>query len=305
MNIPSSLLMLLLAELAISLTLARPLSGGDWPQAVVLALLIMLLLRALIIAFIWGFSRCYASPAPRLSPLRWAQMLAEEYLAYVFTFTLLLPFERLWMRPDRLRPAREVILLVHGYGCSRGVWWKLRTELEAAGHVVATISLTPPLAGIDTLQAQLATRIAEVCQATGARQLQLVAHSMGGLVSRAYLKRHGTGRIAQLITLATPHRGSQLAHLGLGQNARQMQPQSAWLMALGEDGPDVPLISVRTSHDNFVTPQDNQQLAGARDIALIGTGHLALLYRHKTYLLLEQLLARQARPLAETDIETA
>jgi pimeloyl-ACP methyl ester carboxylesterase len=43
---------------------------------------------------------------------------------------------------------------------------------------------------------------------TGAERFDLVAHSFGGLVARAYLQKHGTGRVDRLITLGSPHKGA-------------------------------------------------------------------------------------------------
>jgi pimeloyl-ACP methyl ester carboxylesterase len=37
---------------------------------------------------------------------------------------------------------------------------------------------------------------------------------MGGLVARAYLARHGAGRVAKLVTMGSPHHGTSLARLG-------------------------------------------------------------------------------------------
>lgn len=46
------------------------------------------------------------------------------------------------------------------------------------------------------------------------RQVVIVAHSMGGLVARAYMNLKGGGsRVIKLITLATPHHGTPLASL--------------------------------------------------------------------------------------------
>jgi triacylglycerol esterase/lipase EstA (alpha/beta hydrolase family) len=47
---------------------------------------------------------------------------------------------------------------------------------------------------IDGYVEPLSRRIDEVCAAAGAEQVILVGHSMGGLVSRAYLRRHGNGK---------------------------------------------------------------------------------------------------------------
>jgi hypothetical protein len=43
---------------------------------------------------------------------------------------------------------------------------------------------------------------------TGAPKVDLVAHSFGGLVARAYLAKHGPDKVDRLITLGTPHKGA-------------------------------------------------------------------------------------------------
>ncbi len=50
---------------------------------------------------------------------------------------------------------------------------------------------------------------------TGRKKVVLVAHSMGGLVARAYLRRYGTGQVDKLITMGTPHRGAPKAYYAL------------------------------------------------------------------------------------------
>lgn len=56
--------------------------------------------------------------------------------------------------------------------------------------------------------------IAGVKQQTGAEQVDLIAHSMGGLISRYYIDRLMPERdVAQLIMLASPHGGSDCANL--------------------------------------------------------------------------------------------
>ena len=59
-----------------------------------------------------------------------------------------------------------------------------------------------------TLAAQLDREIEDFLQGAASGKLVLVTHSMGGLAARAYLKRHGSARVAKLITLACPHHGT-------------------------------------------------------------------------------------------------
>jgi len=217
----------------------------------------------------------------------------DEYLAFLLTFVLVIPFERLWMPADRLAPGKQPILLVHGYGCSRGVWWLLRRRLEAAGHTVASVSLAPPYISLGRLEPLLNQRIEEVCAATGSRQVTLICHSMGGLIARCYLARHGRDRVARLITLATPHMGSDLSRIGFGQNSREMTTGSLWLQDMAAERLAVPAVSLRNAYDNYVMPQDNQRLPGAQDIELPPVGHLAMLYDVRIARLLIELLQQK------------
>ena len=291
--VPISLLIWLALEIATYLFIGRQFLHADWPAALGGAFGGLLGIRAGINAITWVFGMALASPAPRLGFARSARLMWDEYLAFLLTFVLVIPFERLWMPADRLAPGKQPILLVHGYGCSRGVWWLLRRRLEAAGHTVASVSLAPPYISLGRLEPLLNQRIEEVCAATGSRQVTLICHSMGGLIARCYLARHGRDRVARLITLATPHMGSDLSRIGFGQNSREMTTGSLWLQDMAAERLAVPAVSLRNAYDNYVMPQDNQRLPGAQDIELPPVGHLAMLYDVRIARLLIELLQQK------------
>lgn len=209
------------------------------------------------------------------------KLFVEEWLAFLLIFYAVQPFERWWMGRDRLRrlaPGERPLLLIHGYRCNRGTWWRMRRALEAAGHCVATLNLEPVFGGVDDYVEPLRARIEEVLAVTGAAQLVVVGHSMGGLAARAYIARHGASRVARLITLGTPHHGSALAQLGWGRNAADMRPGSHWLARMHADGvaQTCPVTAIWSWHDNFVMPQAAQHLDGAENVELAGIGHLRL-----------------------------
>lgn len=275
-----SLLVYLIGELACYLAIAHLWFGASWPMAILAALGGLLGLRVGLLAITWAFASAYGD-GPPISFARWLRMVVAEYFAFLALFVVLVPFEWLWMGKDRLRPCGRPLLLVHGYGCSRGAWAWMRRRLEAAGYVVATVSLSPPTTSIDRLIPALARRVEEVCAVTGAEKLTLVAHSMGGLVCRGYLARFGAGKVDRLITVATPNFGTELARVGIGQSARQMELESPWLMAQAKEAPPVPTTSIRNAHDNFVLPSSKQRLPGAADVGLSEIGHLTLLFSEK------------------------
>lgn len=260
---------------------------------------VFLALHSAIVAASFAISRRHAFEAPpQLVPDFHTALLIvlREWLAYLALFVLIQPFDRLWMGKDATgRPpsGRVPVLLIHGYMCNRGTWWWLHRKLMAAGFVIGTINLKPPLGGIDAFAAQLHARVEALCAETGAKQLVLVGHSMGGLVARAYLRQNGAARVAKLVTLASPHHGTWLARYGLGRNAREMRPGSGWIRALEASDPGVPMLSIWTPTDNFVAPQDSSRLAGAREQIVPALSHLAMLF---SPLVLEILIGELAHP---------
>lgn len=222
-----------------------------------------------------------ASPPPGTQGLT-AGGVAGEWLAFVAAFVMFLPFSRWWMRSDavgRLDKGRTPILLVHGYMCNRGFWWWFRKKLRARGHAVATITLETPFSSIDRLAIELDRRIEALVAETGAAKVDIVSHSMGGLVTRAYLRRKGAARIRRFVALAAPHHGTVLARLGLGANARQMETGSAWLAELNQEPRlPIPVVAIWSTGDEVVAPQDSSRLAGAKEIVVAGMGHVAFAF---------------------------
>ena len=262
--------------------------GWTPAEAASLALSAFLGLRLFVVALTFTCMLAGSGAVPeelRIGPARALRMALEEYVGLILLFTVIQPFETFWLGPDRLTmaaAARPPLLLIHGYQCNRGFWFWLRPRLESAGWIVATHNLEPVWADIDSYADGIARRIDEVLAASGARQVILVGHSMGGPVSSAYLRRHGAGKVARVVTLGSPHQGTRLAVLGPGRNARQLRIGNPWLTALGAPGA-VPLpagsASIFSVHDNYVFPQEaGSTLEGARNVAIGGVSHLAMAF---------------------------
>lgn len=292
----------LLAYVALSVWLV---SRGAWTPlgATGLSLGIFLGLRFLVVAlsFVLMLAGSPAAPAKsRIGPIGALRLVLEEYFGLVALFSVIQPFESFWMGPDRLERRhgeRFPLLLIHGYQCNRGFWFWMRPWLEAAGWTVATHSMEPAWTEIDNYAEGIDRRIDEVLALTGAPQVILVGHSMGGLACRAYLRHYGTRKVARLVTLGSVHQGTRLASLGIGPNARQMQIGNPWLVALGATtAVHLPpgSASIFSYHDNYVFPQETgSTLEGAANIAIAGVSHIGMAFSR---IVLDKLLEALASP---------
>jgi triacylglycerol esterase/lipase EstA (alpha/beta hydrolase family) len=212
------------------------------------------------------------------------RVFCVEFSCFTLLFTLLQPLER-WLIRRRTTVAIDTrsppVVMIPGIYCNAGIWWWMRRRLAKFGLRTTAINLEPLLASIEDLAQQLAVHIESVCGDTGADRVILLGHSMGGLVARTYVRRFGAARVAKVITLATPHHGSELARFAIGVGGKQLRPGNPWLTSLNESesaAGGVPLVSLFTWRDNFVAPQDSPMLANATNIGLTGMGHLSLLF---------------------------
>jgi triacylglycerol lipase len=120
-----------------------------------------------------------------------------------------------------------------------------------------------------------------------------VAHSMGGLVARAWLRSRaahkrsdGTDEAARLITIGTPHRGTWLAGAAMAANARQMRMDSPWMTALAaSEPPTLPglITSWWSECDQIVYPPPTAVFPGSEAKQLRGVGHIALTAREEVW----------------------
>jgi pimeloyl-ACP methyl ester carboxylesterase len=195
-------------------------------------------------------------------------------------------------------PTRHAVLLVHGYVCNRAVWRPWLESGALAGRNVATVDLVPAFGELDGYADIIHVAVERLRAASRAAQVTLVAHSMGGLAVRCYLRRHGDAALARVITIASPHQGTLLARFGHGRNAAQMRPDSAFLseLAASEDAPRrAKFVCLATRDDNLIVPRTSPLLEGARHHVVEGVGHLASIEDPRVW----EIVARELRATAE------
>jgi pimeloyl-ACP methyl ester carboxylesterase len=227
------------------------------------------------IAWIWRSPR---PPPMRIGVRKTLRLVLREYYALSGAAKRMM-FYRLLLKEPKAAPAALPVLLVHGVLCNAGVWERFVRQLAKAGVApVYTISYGPPLASIETFADQLATRVDVILAKTGARELLIVSHSMGGLVTLAYCRKYGVAKVRRVIALAAPYRGSVHAWLVPGACLAELRPGNAWLDALNRNRiARPPITSIWSWHDSMVAPQLSSRLPGADNVELVGVGHNAIL----------------------------
>jgi triacylglycerol lipase len=181
------------------------------------------------------------------------------------------------------RPAQTTgLVLVHGFLCNRGLWNAWMPRLHALGIPHIAVSMEPVFGSIDAYVPTIEAAVQRL-QATTGKAPVIVAHSMGGLAARAWAAQWGRQDV-RIITIATPHQGTWMAHWGLARNTQQMRPASPWLQALiarelAQSPAPYAHITCFYSHcDNIVMPPSNATLPGADNRHVVGEAHVHLLW---------------------------
>jgi triacylglycerol lipase len=181
-------------------------------------------------------------------------------------------------------PPGPPVLLINGYLSTRGSLHLLERRLHERHHTVLTYRLPRMnLGDIRDSAALIARKVESLVAQTGVTSVDIVGHSLGGLVGLYYVKRlGGRHRVRRLILLGTPAGGTWSALLALftapiGRAGLQLLPASPFLRELRETPlpPGVEVISVGGSRDYFA-PLASTVLDGVRHVAL-PTGHSGLL----------------------------
>ncbi|MBI4957643.1 MAG: hypothetical protein HY908_36895 [Myxococcales bacterium] len=188
------------------------------------------------------------------------------------------------MRHDVLAPVlprdaadgANVVVCLHGVMATAGVLRPLRLRLARSAH---TATLSFPLGpGVAALAERLGDALALLHQDV---RLHLVGHSLGGIVARYYAEHHGDARVVQTISLASPFAGVPNARLLGLPFARDIDPGSAILRALGRSSlapGSLPHLSIVAANDALVPGAEAQALPGW-EVRVVGEcGHNTLLY---------------------------
>lgn len=177
------------------------------------------------------------------------------------------------------------VVLLHGFIDNRSVFVLLRRSLVQHGrHRVESLNYSPLTCDIRTAAELLGRHIEEICDRTGSPQVDVVGHSLGGLIARYYVQCLGGDlRVRTLVTLGTLHSGTRAAPLANAHPiVRQMRPESPLIQELQAPAPGcrTRFVSFWSDLDHLMDPLESACVAHpdlhAENVRVTGVGHLAL-----------------------------
>jgi pimeloyl-ACP methyl ester carboxylesterase len=208
--------------------------------------------------------------------------ILRESLAFL-AHGALLPFgARRPATTPRRREQRTVVFL-HGLAASGGGLRPLRGWLALHGHRQQLAFDYRSRGSLESIALRLRRELE--AHVRGGR-IDLVAHSMGGLVARFYLQElGGARRVDRLITLATPHRGTHAANFIPSALVRQLLPDGPFIRHLNAlpAPPGLRVTSIVAGRDLLVQPADSACCPFGEIRRFDDLGHVELLFRPRVY----------------------
>jgi triacylglycerol lipase len=185
------------------------------------------------------------------------------------------------------------VVLVPGWSDRARAVRHLKKRLGSAGWApdqVAAIEFRDRYGSNREHASEVARVLAEL--ATVHRQIDIVAHSMGGLAVRYLLRYLPEAKfVRRVVFLGTPHRGTLAAYLAWGAGALEMRRGSDFLHALeGGSADHTQLVSVHTPLDLRLFPGSTGRLQGSRSVRVWCFGHRGLLRSKRVFEIVRNVL---------------
>ncbi len=207
-------------------------------------------------------------------------------------------------RPNvRAASGKRPVVLVHGWSLNRSSLAMIAARLRKDGRDTYTINYPSLLSDTDAKAQHVARALIDIAHRAGADRVDVVGHSLGGVLVRAAARFHGAEQvIGNVVTLGSPHRGTALAILFRSFGLVQLRPESRFLSRLLEaeeenDPAQAPLAltSIASNFDAVVFPFELSFPPGAFCITLDREGHHGLLFSQRVYELVKENLDAEPR----------
>jgi triacylglycerol lipase len=186
--------------------------------------------------------------------------------------------------------AVDPILFVHGWSSSASTWNTMIPRFEKDGwpksHLVA-YSYNTSQSNKVSAEKEVKVRVESLLKSTGATKVDIIAHSMGSLNSRWYVKfLGGESKVDEWVSLGGPNHGTNFANLCFSTACVEMRANSTFLKELnaGDETPGAVNYGTWWSPcDEIINPDSSVPLTGATNHETACLSHGALLTNETVY----------------------
>lgn len=199
---------------------------------------------------------------------------------------------------EKLSGDNVPLLLIHGFLGTRGSMYLLERRLVEDGFIVVSFNIGAlNVRDIRRSAFMIHRKIDRILAETPAKKIDILGHSMGGLIGLYYVKKlGGAARVRRLIMMGTPVHGTWAALLGVATlglwstSSWQLLPRSRFLDELhqGKVPEDVEIHTIAAARD-WVVPLATTRLPGANAMT-VPLGHSSLVVSEEVYQRLTSVL---------------
>lgn len=190
------------------------------------------------------------------------------------------------------------LLLLHGFLGTRGSMYPLERRLLNDGFCVLSFNLgTLNTRDIRRSAFLIHRKVERILAQTQWEEIDIVGHSMGGLIGLYYVKKlGGHARVRKLVMMGSPVRGTWAALVGIATlglystSSWQLLPRSRFLddLARGSFPSEVDVYTIAAARD-WLCPPESTRMPGAK-ATTVPYGHSSLVVSDDVYLRLKNIL---------------
>ncbi len=219
------------------------------------------------------------APLGGLAPRRRLFVLVVTAVVLAVGALVAVSVSREYAVPPQADPAvMGPVVLVPGFGGNTDAMQALALRLRVVGRPAVVVDL--PDGGTGDFSGQAAAiddTVRDLIRHDGARSVDLIGYSAGGVASWLYLQTGTTApAIRRLVTLGSPLQGADIAAAGgalvpgaCPRACQELAPGSSLLARLdAAPRPTIPWLSLWSDQDETVTPPQSAALPGVRSIRL-------------------------------------
>jgi triacylglycerol lipase len=187
--------------------------------------------------------------------------------------------------------AVDPILFVHGYSRSASDWNTMKANFEKDGwpkKSLSAYSYNTSTSNKTTAETTVKAEVEKLLSATNASKVDIVAHSMGSLNTRWYIKfvSGGESKVDDWVSLGGPNHGTDFANFCFSASCVEMRQGSTFLSELnaGDETPGAVHYGTWWSPcDSIINPDSSVPLSGATNTETACLSHFDLLTDSTVY----------------------